>query len=427
MLQPAKKQSIARSWVVVGFALPRPHYSPDFMKITYPQFLKAVDASKGRKLLTAGGRATFTVARTNGGVRFTPTSSGKPRQHSRAGIEPFLERFNTTGSLITSDYPELRSHSYVLAIFRLAAGLRNGEMARKLAATVRTEPRPVAHVANDAGSTKTQHLDEACILLKWKDRVSSRYTDVLPLSLFAVTGLKRGITHFTRDPGHGEVPAKCDITVGRSSADLDYKPYGPFNRPRGMLLGVARLSFADADRTAVRQVQWKPKGKVAFIDYPLAAAGYEIPTPPPYNRPRHTTSKRERMIRERRGQQAFRRNLRSAYNNRCCMTPCAVADALEGAHIDPYRAPGSNNVHNGLLLRKDVHALFDKHLISVEPDTLIIRVSKCALGPGGYAEIHGRKLKRPSDPSCYPDPGALRRHWRQFERNHPTSNRHQHS
>ncbi len=92
------------------------------MKISYTQFLTAVDANESEVLPTAGGNASFVATRTDQGVQFKPTSSGKPRKLSRAQIEPYLEIFNLTGSTTTSDYAIHRNPSYVLAFFKIIIG-----------------------------------------------------------------------------------------------------------------------------------------------------------------------------------------------------------------------------------------------------------------------------------------------------------------
>lgn len=74
-----------------------------------------------------------------------------------------------------------------------------------------------------------------------------------------------------------------------------------------------------------------------------------------------------RAIKAPRGQAAFRRSLMAAYNERCAVIGCAIADVLEAAHILPYRGAETNHPANGLLLRTDLHTLFDCGLISVDP------------------------------------------------------------
>ncbi|RSV39485.1 HNH endonuclease [Sphingomonas sp. ABOLE] len=73
-------------------------------------------------------------------------------------------------------------------------------------------------------------------------------------------------------------------------------------------------------------------------------------------------------IRRRQGQAKFRADLMDAYDGRCAVTGCQYAPLLEAAHIHPYRGRETNHVSNGLLLRADIHTLFDLGLIAVFPD-----------------------------------------------------------
>jgi hypothetical protein len=103
---------------------------------------------------------------------------------------------------------------------------------------------------------------------------------------------------------------------------------------------------------------------------------------------------RERVAREivtRRGQGAFRQRLLNAYGC-CAMSGSTVENALEAAHIVRYQGPGTNHLSNGLLLRADIHTLFDFGLLSVDPATLTIVVSQ-ALENSEYAEFRGQPLR----------------------------------
>jgi HNH endonuclease len=82
----------------------------------------------------------------------------------------------------------------------------------------------------------------------------------------------------------------------------------------------------------------------------------------------------ERQIRERRGQQEFRDAMRRRYQNRCAVTGCEVLAVLEAAHINPYRGNDDNHEQNGLLLRSDVHTLFDLDLLGIEPENLKVEL-----------------------------------------------------
>lgn len=93
----------------------------------------------------------------------------------------------------------------------------------------------------------------------------------------------------------------------------------------------------------------------------------------------------------RRGQPAFRKALLDAYGGRCAMTACDAIDALEAAHIRPYSGQSSNHVSNGLLLRADIHTLFDLYLIGVNPETYEITISP-TLRDTSYGELHEFRL-----------------------------------
>jgi len=97
-----------------------------------------------------------------------------------------------------------------------------------------------------------------------------------------------------------------------------------------------------------------------------------------------------RQIKARRGQKTFRNSLIKRYGKICMVTGCTILDILEAAHIKPYRGIKDNHVANGLLLRSDIHTLFDLNLLAIEPKNLIIHVNERALAE--YKDIHGKKL-----------------------------------
>lgn len=107
---------------------------------------------------------------------------------------------------------------------------------------------------------------------------------------------------------------------------------------------------------------------------------------------------RERAFAEiavRRGQGPFRDALLSAYGRRCVVTGTSEEAVLEAAHIAPYRGEHTNLVANGLLLRSDIHTLFDMHRLTVrrEEEQYVVRVSP-AVGEHLYRELDGRPLSR---------------------------------
>ncbi|QMW68436.1 HNH endonuclease [Mumia sp. ZJ1417] len=112
------------------------------------------------------------------------------------------------------------------------------------------------------------------------------------------------------------------------------------------------------------------------------------------------------VIAQRRGQRSFRNALLVAYGRTCAVTRTSVEPVLEAAHISPWRGDHSNDVRNGLLLRADIHTLFDLHRLTVVPD-LRIRVDP-TLG-GEYARLNDNPLRAP-EPHARPAHDMLRRH-----------------
>jgi len=113
-----------------------------------------------------------------------------------------------------------------------------------------------------------------------------------------------------------------------------------------------------------------------------------------------------RAIAQRRGQQRFRDELIEAYDGRCAISGCAVLDVLEAAHIFPYRGPQTNHVANGLLLRADLHTLFDCGLIAIDPDTMTVLVAPRLRG-SDYVALRGARLREPRSAAQGPSRDAL--------------------
>ncbi|WP_442503823.1 HNH endonuclease [Marinivivus vitaminiproducens] len=114
------------------------------------------------------------------------------------------------------------------------------------------------------------------------------------------------------------------------------------------------------------------------------------------------------MVRRRQGRPAFRRALLRAYGGRCAISGCAVEPLLEAAHIHPYRGPDTNAAQNGLLLRADIHTLFDLGLITIS-SSMTISVSSM-LASTEYAALDGSKLQLPLQVGDYPSSLALAWH-----------------
>ena len=129
-----------------------------------------------------------------------------------------------------------------------------------------------------------------------------------------------------------------------------------------------------------------------------------------------TKNKVYRQINARRGQKQFRDKLRRRYNDTCVITGCTIIDIIEAAHIMGYRDELDNHPKNGLLLRADIHTLFDLDLIGINPENLTVKLSNTILS-SEYAEFEGQKLKLSGQ---NPNKHALMERWQKFIKNNPT-------
>jgi putative restriction endonuclease len=100
---------------------------------------------------------------------------------------------------------------------------------------------------------------------------------------------------------------------------------------------------------------------------------------------------RRRVLREislRRGQAAFRKRLIRRYGEICQISGCAFSGLVEAAHIDPYSRSQDNGLANGLLLRSDLHTLFDLGLLGISPESLTVHLAP-VLHEAGYSVSGG--------------------------------------
>jgi putative restriction endonuclease len=81
-----------------------------------------------------------------------------------------------------------------------------------------------------------------------------------------------------------------------------------------------------------------------------------------------------RLTRQRLGQRAFQAVVLKAYHARCAITGTKIWPALQAAHIRPVTKGGEHRLDNGLLLRSDVHTMFDRGYLAVDP-SFKLRVS----------------------------------------------------
>lgn len=136
--------------------------------------------------------------------------------------------------------------------------------------------------------------------------------------------------------------------------------------------------------------------------------------------PKGQDDARARVLREvvqRRGQRKFRQSLIAAYAGCCAITGCPVVPLLEAAHITPYLGPDTNSITNGLLLRADIHTLWDLGLIAVDPGSRTVWISP-EVNDVTYQALSGKPLVEPTDSSQRPSIAALQQQWGLVNKTH---------
>jgi putative restriction endonuclease len=120
------------------------------------------------------------------------------------------------------------------------------------------------------------------------------------------------------------------------------------------------------------------------------------------------------LVRPRLGQGTFRLIVTDVYERRCTITGERTLPVLEAAHIKPYGSGGPHQPENGLLLRSDLHTLFDQGYMTVDADQLKVVVSSRIRDEfengRDYYQLHGRAIRLPREASSGPSKEYLAFH-----------------
>ena len=119
------------------------------------------------------------------------------------------------------------------------------------------------------------------------------------------------------------------------------------------------------------------------------------------------------LARHRLGQGGFRILVTDTYQRQCAITSEHTLPVLEAAHIRPVTQGGEHLVNNGLLLRSDIHTLFDRGYVTITPDYKF-RVSRRLEDDWRNGKIYYQQndqpINLPTDPTCRPDRQLLEWH-----------------
>ncbi len=200
---------------------------------------------------------------------------------------------------------------------------------------------------------------------------------------------------------HAEVRERFDVTA---PADTP-----PPNQPSG-------ISNAGTESSATVETEPLPKQPKAPSDDDQLKAAYEELAEAGYFDPPNNEVAGKRVMRaiaQRQGQPDFRKQLITAYQEKCVVTDCSVVEVLEAAHIKPFCEEQTYSVPNGLLLRSGIHTLFDKYLMGINPDDFKVFFAESAMR-GKYKKLNGKPLRSPIDESLKPSQDLLRERWDEF-------------
>lgn len=101
---------------------------------------------------------------------------------------------------------------------------------------------------------------------------------------------------------------------------------------------------------------------------------------------------------QRLGQGAFRIIVADSYLRKCALSSSHILHVLDAAHIRPYAIGGSHSPTNGILLRQDVHTLFDRGYITVTPEYRVEvskRIKEEFNNGVEYYAMHGKQIHFP--------------------------------
>lgn len=181
------------------------------------------------------------------------------------------------------------------------------------------------------------------------------------------------------------------------------------------LASLRWLSSGDADKTSFQH--FLNHALIQDLEDFLPRELYDSPAAVSTSRELELLKEDRRELRAqfavvRTGQRDFRALIWQRYGGTCCVTGCSIERLVEAAHIIPYRGAQTDEQDNGLLLRVDIHRLFDDYLVSVDPERLLLVVSQSITDPA-YKDLQGTRLFQltPQPRKLY-----LEDHYRRFHR-----------
>jgi hypothetical protein len=102
-------------------------------------------------------------------------------------------------------------------------------------------------------------------------------------------------------------------------------------------------------------------------------------------------------VRRRKGQRQFRFRMMERFGEWCAFSGAQPPQVLEAAHLYSFAERPEHHHDGGLLLRRDIHSLFDAHLVAINPSSWKIEISERLETYPAYWNLHRTDLKLRSE------------------------------
>ena len=244
------------------------------------------------------------------------------------------------------------------------------------------------------------------------------YSSILPLSLaWESFGARNGATSFEemrrRIEHYRRAPATSfeDYSIGCVLlsepfflSDPDWLPV-PTDWSRGIQQGKSYDLDREPGASLYRQIEHALSREASGSGASMQAREARAEIAERYGKPI--------LVAPRLGQGSFRIMVTDAYDRRCAVTNERVLPVLEAAHIRPFKREGPHRGQNGILLRSDLHKLFDKGYLTVTTDLRIEvsrRLHEDFENGRDYYSYRGQPLRHPRLSESLPDRRFLEWH-----------------
>ncbi len=170
----------------------------------------------------------------------------------------------------------------------------------------------------------------------------------------------------------------------------------------GLLSGpqLRSLCFSPASQHSMRSLDWSALSSALVTAGETRAVSRIVHRAPEIITPNQqveytplASGHAQAVVRVRRGQQQFRERILARFGEHCAFTGPTPKRVLDAGHLYSYADLGEHHEHGGLMLRRDIHRLFDDGGLAVNPSTRRIDVSETLAPYAQYTRLQDKPLQ----------------------------------